>query len=239
MSCSRTSSPHTPPDDPPTSPGTTQFGTMVINLNGRKTRQEEVARALLRAPRPPDFVICIETRTRKGAKTPPWDDYTVAAHNYQTRLPNRGIEVYKHKLTPCRVTVEMASKTGDALMVRIYTSNTNFGIVVPHAPHTQKVKRMGYYMYWLRFWARVRKCMDVNRIIMMGDVNSAYRTKDRHKERPDDILYRRMCQVLGLQDLSSVVELPENTWSCMQGGGSRIDTAAISEESAIHICDAT
>jgi hypothetical protein len=161
------------------------------------------------------------------------------AHNHRSRLRYRGIEIYRHKNCPYKVVTAAASAKGDALLVQVFTQDTNYGILVVHAPHARKVTNQGYQMYWLRLWAKVRRQIDTRRVIMVGDVNSAFMVGDRKKQRPTDTVYRRICATLGLKDLRQLVTLPEDTWSCVMGGGSRIDTAAVTEESSIRISDAT
>ena len=70
---------------------------------------------------------------------------------------------------------------------------------------------------------------------MVGDVNSAFAVEDRKTQRPTDTIYRRVCATLGLKDLRQLVQVPDDTLSCVMGGGSRIDTAAVTEESSIRI----
>ena len=132
-----------------------------------------------------------------------------------------------------KVVTAAAAAKGDALLVQVFTQDTNYGILVVHAPHARKVTNQGYQMYWLRLWAKVPRQIDTRRVIMVGDVNSAFAAEDRKKQRATDTIYRRVCATLGLKDLRQLVKLLEDTWSCVMGGGYRIDTAATTEESSI------
>ena len=161
------------------------------------------------------------------------------AHNHRGRHQNRGIEIYRHKNCPYKVVTAAASATGDALLVQVFTRDNNYGFPVVHAPHARKVPNQGYLMYWLRVWAKMRHQIDTRRVIMVGDVNSALVVHDRKKQRPTDTVYQRVCATLGLKDLGQLVKLPDDTGSCVMGGGSRIDTVATTEESSIRVSDAT
>ena len=170
-----------------------QQGIMFINCNGRRSRQETIARALRMAPRPPDFICLVETNTRKWMSPAQWGDYQWVAHNHRSRLRYQGIEIYRHKNCPYKVVTAAASAKGDALLVQVFTQDTNYGILVVHAPHARKVTNQGYLMYWLRLWAKVRRQIDTRRVIMVGDMNSAFAVKDRKKQRATDTIYRRVC----------------------------------------------
>ena len=73
---------------------------------------------------------------------------------------------------------------------------------------------------------------------MVGHVNSAFNVQDRRKQRPTNTIYWRVCATLGLKDLRQWVKVPDDTWSCIMGGGSHIDTLATTEESSIRVSDA-
>ena len=51
-------------------------------------------------------------------------------------------------------------------------------------------------------------------------------------------MYKYFCDLVGLRDLSDLVDLPEGETSCTLKSGSRIDTTAISVESKVTISDA-
>jgi hypothetical protein len=125
------------------------------------------------------------------------------AHNYPGRLPCRGIEVYRHKNCLYKVVTAAASARGDALPVQVFTQDTNYGIMVVHAPRARKVTNQGYLMYWLRLWAKIRRQFDTRRVIMVRDVNSAFAVKNRKKPRSTDTIYRRVCTTLGLKDMAA------------------------------------
>ena len=144
----------------------------------------------------------------------------------------------KHKNCPYAVRTAAASAQRDALLIQVYTQDTNYGIAVVHAPHVKKVTHKGYIMPWLDFWDRVRWHIDPRRVIVVGDVNSAFHRKDRAIQRPDGTAWRHICSNLGLVDLRHIVRLPTGTWSCVAGEGSRIDTAALTTESSLHISKA-
>ena len=116
---------------------------MFINCNGRRSRQETIARALRLAPRPPDFICLVETNTRKWMSPAQWGDYHRVAHNHRGRLQYRGIEIYRHKNCPYKVVTAAASAKGDALLVQVFTQDTNYGILVVHAPRTAKLPIRG------------------------------------------------------------------------------------------------
>ena len=138
-----------------------------------------------------------------------WGDYQRVAHNHRSRLRYRGIEIYRHKNCPYKVVTAAASAKGDALLVQVFTQDTNYGILVVHAPHARKVTNQGYQMYWLRLWAKVRRQIDTRRVIMVGDVNSAFAVKDRQKQRAMDTIYRRVCATLGPQRPSAAGQSTE------------------------------
>ena len=73
-----------------------QQGIMFVNCNGRRLRQEIIARALEIATRPPDFICLIETNTCRWERQAAWLNYTRVAHNWQNLHTNRGVEIYKH-----------------------------------------------------------------------------------------------------------------------------------------------
>ena len=98
-----------------------QQGIMFINCNGRRSRQETIARALRLAPRPPDFICLVETNTRKWMSPAQWGDYQRVAHNHRGRPWYRGIEIYRHKNCPYKVVTAAASAKGDALLVQVFT----------------------------------------------------------------------------------------------------------------------
>ena len=66
------------------------------------------------------------------------------------------------------------------------------------------MKKLGYYMYWMQVWAWVREYADIGRLLMVGDVNSAFKKSDRAIPRTRDIVYRQLCRVVGLKDLSEM-----------------------------------
>ena len=146
--------------------------------------------------------------------------------------------MYKHRNCPYAVRTVAASAQGDALLIQVYTQETNYGIAVVHAPHAKKVGHKGYSMHWLDFWDRVRPQVDPGSVIVVGDVNSAFHRKDRAVQQPDDTGWRRICSNHGLLDLRQLVRLPTGTWSCMAGEGSRIDTAALTTESSLRVSQA-
>ena len=160
-----------------------QQGIMFVNCNGRRSRQEIIARALGMATRPPDFICLIETNTCSWERPATWLNYTRVAHNWQNVHTNRGVEIYKHDQCPYKVVTVAALADGDALLVQVYTQDTNFGILVVHARHARKVGWKGYAMYWLTLWANVRRQIDPRRVVMVGDVNSAFRLQDRKAQR--------------------------------------------------------
>ena len=98
------------------------------------------------ATRPPDFICLIETNTCRWERPVTWLNYTRVAHNWQNLHTNRGVEIYKHDQCPYKVVTVAASADGDALLVQVYTQDTNFGILVVHAPHARKVGWKGYAM---------------------------------------------------------------------------------------------
>ena len=110
-----------------------------------------------------------------------WGDYQRVAHNHRGRLQYRGIEIYRHKNCPYKVVTAAASAKGDALLVQVFTKDTNYGILVAHAPHARKVTNQGYLMYWLRLWAKVRRQMDTRRVIMVGDLKLGIRSQGPQK----------------------------------------------------------
>ena len=114
-------------------------GILFINCNGRKTRQLLIERALRMSPRPPDFICLVEANTWRWEPPAEWEDYTRVAHNWQDLLSNKGIEVCKHKNCPYAGRTVAASAQGDALLIQVYTQETNYGIAVVHAPHAKKV----------------------------------------------------------------------------------------------------
>ena len=101
------------------------------------------------ATRPPDFICLIETNTWRWEKPAAWLHYKRVAHNWQNVHTNRGVEIYKHDQCPYKVVTVAALADGDALLVQVYTQETNFGILVVHAPHARWVGWKGYSMYWL------------------------------------------------------------------------------------------
>ena len=76
-----------------------------------------------------------------------------------------------------------ASARKDALLVKVSALDTNYGILVVHAPHAKKVTDQGYMVFWLRPLARVRRNIDTRRVIMAGGVICAFDVKDRHKQQ--------------------------------------------------------
>ena len=102
------------------------------------------------------------------------------------------------KNCPYAVRTAAASAQGDALLIQVYTQETNYGIPVVHAPHAKKVGHKGYSMYGLDFWDKVRRQIDPRRVIVVGDVNSAFHRKDRAAQQPDDTGWRRICSNLVL-----------------------------------------
>ena len=98
-----------------------QQGIMFVNYNGRRARQEVIARALGMATRPPDSICLIETNTWRWEKPATWLHYKRFAHNWQNIHTNRGVEMYKHDHCPYKVITVAASADGDALLVRVYT----------------------------------------------------------------------------------------------------------------------
>ena len=108
-----------------------------------------------------------------------------------------------------------------------------------HAPQARKVKSFGYHLFRARPWREVLASTNPGRLLVVGDVNSAYELGDRCLERPCDTYYRQFCQLVGLRDLWDLVHVPPQTWSCVLGSGSRIDTAATVEDSEVVVHDAT
>ena len=86
--------------------------------------------------------------------------------------------------------------------------------------------------------AKVRRHIDPRRVLVVADVNAALHLKDQKKQRPTDTIYRHTCSNLGLVDLGRLVDVPDGTWSCVEGQGSRIDTAALTLESSLQISQA-
>ena len=215
-----------------------QQGIRFINCNGRKARQEVFARALGMATRPPDFICLIETNTWRWEKPATWLHYKRVAHNWQNLHSNRGVEIYKHDQCPYKVVTVAASADGDALLVQVYTHDTNYAILAVHMPHARKVGWKGYSMYWLALWANVRRHIDLRRVRVVGDVNSAFRLTDHKAQRPTDTVYLHACATLGLKHLCQLVDVPEGRWSCVAGQGTRIDTAALTERSSLRVTKA-
>ena len=98
---------------------------MFIKCNARKARQEVFARALGMATTPPDFICFIETNTRPWEKPATWLHYKRVAPNWQNSHSNRGVEIYKHDQCPYKVVTKAALADGDALLVQVYTQDTN------------------------------------------------------------------------------------------------------------------
>ena len=110
--------------------------------------------------------------------------------------------------------LEFANTHGSALCVKVFTHDTHLYLFVDHAPQVRKVKSFGYHLFWARLWREVFATSDPGRLLMAGDVNSAYQRTDRCLERPCDTYYRQFCQLVGLRDLRDLVHIPPQTWSC-------------------------
>ena len=124
------------------------------------------------------------------------------------------------------------------MLIQVYTQDTKYGIRVVHAAHAHKVTRKGCPMYWLNLWAKVRPQIGPRRVLVIGDANSTFHVTDRRNQRPIDTVYRTTCSTLGLVDLRQLVNIPDGTWSSVAGKGSRIDTAALTKESSLHVSEA-
>ena len=108
-----------------------------------------------------------------------------------------------------------------------------------HAPRARKVKGFGYHLYWARLCREILASVNPGRLLVVGDVNSAYELDDRCLVRPSDTYYRQFCQLVGLRDPRDLIHIPPQNWSCVLGSGSRIDTAATTEDADVVIHDAT
>ena len=64
-----------------------QQGIIFINCNGQRSRQQTIARALRLAPRPPDFICLVETKTWRWMPPAQLADYQRVAHNLGVRYP--------------------------------------------------------------------------------------------------------------------------------------------------------
>mmetsp|Transcript_33558 Transcript_33558/g.60169 ORF Transcript_33558/g.60169 Transcript_33558/m.60169 type:complete len:403 (+) Transcript_33558:325-1533(+) len=218
--------------------GSTQVSILMNNWNRRMLRQWILARLLQEAPRPPDLIVGVESNVSKYDPTPPGKQYERVAFAPASTCKNRGVEIFLHRNSPWRVETQHQAPEGDALLAKVYTTKTHWHLLVVHAPQLRKVQRLGYIMYWLRLWEKVRQKADMRRLIIVGDMNSAYRPGDRAIPRSCDVMYRYFCSLVGLNDLSDLVDLPPGETSCTLKSGSRIDTAAVSVDSKITVSDA-
>ena len=218
--------------------GRTQIGVLSQNINGRELRQDVMCSVFQKAVSPPDLVILQEANTTHFDPPADWEDYTRVAMS-SASWRNQGIEIYLRKRTRWRVDLEFANNLGSALCIKVYTHDTHLFIMAVHAPQVRKVKSFGYHLYWARLWREVLSSVDPGRLLVVGDVNSAYEREDRFLERPCDTYYRQFCKLVGLRDLRDLVDIPPQSWSCVLGSGSRINTAATAEDSDVVIHDAT
>ena len=79
-----------------------------------------------RAPRPPDLIVGIETNTQGCDPDPRWEQNELVLIASSTTKNNRGVELYKHTLSPWRTDLMFASTAGDALLEKVFTPDTHF-----------------------------------------------------------------------------------------------------------------
>ena len=156
----------------------TQIGVYFQNVNARELCQDVLRRILARSTRPPDS--CLQDPAVD------WGDYTrvsMASASYW----NPGIEIYLHKCTvargPWRVDLEFANTLGSVLHVKVYTHATPLYILAVHALQVRKVHSCSYHLCWMQLWQPVLACSDPGRLLMVGDINSAYQRAVRRHVR--------------------------------------------------------
>ena len=122
---------------------------------------------------PPDIIVLAETNTTLHDLPADRGDYTrVAVTSAASR--NQGIEVYQDKRSPWRVDLQFANTLGSALCVKVFTHDTHLYTFAVHAPQVRKVKSFGDHLFWARLWREVLASSHPGRLLMLGDVNSAY-----------------------------------------------------------------
>ena len=87
-----------------------------LNVNGRRSRESNIAMALAMAKRPPFMMAFAETNTDKGDPPAAWEDYQMGAKAPSWGRPNSGIEVYIEREQTCQVQQLWDSGRGDALL---------------------------------------------------------------------------------------------------------------------------
>ena len=115
-----------------------------LNVNGRRSRESNIAMALAMAKRPPFMMAFAETNTDKGDPPAAWDDYQMAAKAPSWGRPNSGIEVYIEREQTCQVQQLWDSGRGDALLTQVHVPKGQAYLLFAHAPHTHKVGKHAY-----------------------------------------------------------------------------------------------
>ena len=150
---------------------------MFLNVAGRAARRNVLGQALEMSRRPPDFLSLVETNNSdRGMKTR-WKDYTLVASATAPGQRDTGVELYKHPACPYLVETVLQAANGNMLLVKVFTPDTYYYLLVVHAPQEEGALR--YAHFWLPPWAKITAQVDTRRLLILGDVNSLFRGADR------------------------------------------------------------
>ena len=119
------------------------------------------------------------------------------------------------------------------LLVKVYTPDTYYYLLVVHAPQEKFV--LSYTLFWLRLWAKITALIDTRRLSILGDVNSLFRGADRVGNPTKKRGWDTFCRVAGLREMTQHTDVPHGTYPCYSGVGSRIDMAATTALSDVRI----
>ena len=165
---------------------------------------------------PPDFLALVETNSSDWGMEARWEDYTRVATATAPGQRDTGIELYKHDVcTSYLVDTVLQGRDGEMLLVKVYTPDTYYYLVVVHAPQEKLV--LPYAMFWLQMWGKTTDLIDTRRLLILGDVNSRFREEDAVGNPTRKRGWETFCQVAGLQEPTQHTVIPHNTYSCYAG----------------------
>ena len=84
--------------------------------------------------RPPDFIAWVETNSSDWGIEAQWADYTRVASATAPGKHDTGVELYKHSACPYLVETVMQGADGRMLLIKVYTLDTYYCLLVVHAP---------------------------------------------------------------------------------------------------------
>ena len=121
-----------------------------LNVNGLQSKAQALQAWLDRARHPPDILGFVETNKEEGEAPTPLADYTRVAVSGSGGRRNRGAELYIHKEYHQRAEAKYVAPRGNALLVEIQATRTNYSVLLAHAPHVMGGSDSAYRAWWAR-----------------------------------------------------------------------------------------